>query len=210
MGRGLFNPGSHAHASVGIRSDLKEAGRAVAVLSEDAEANRVRSRAAIGVSRAKIHGRPPGQCRCFATPAVLAEMAKVKTRCYIHRLGVILVFLVVTYPALAENNRVNYLVLPPTEYDYPFKDTLVTLKKDTRAEVNEFCRTPLAMGLGRVDGFDRDEAECQGYEGGVVLRGLLASECDAFEALEFADGLLDACPRLVEYFRKECWSIDRV
>jgi hypothetical protein len=79
---------------------------------------------------------------------VLAEMAKVKTRCYIHRLGVILVFLVVTYPALAENNRVNYLVLPPTEYDYPFKGTLVTLKKDTRAEVNESCRTPLAMGLG--------------------------------------------------------------
>jgi hypothetical protein len=34
--------------------------------------------------------------------------------------------------------------------------------------------------LGRVDGFDRDEAECQGYEGSVVLRGLLASECDAF------------------------------
>ena len=64
--------------------------------------------------------------------------------------------------------------------------------------------------LGRVDGFDRDEAECQGYEGSVVLRGLLASECDAFEALEFADGLLDACPRLVEYFRKECRSIDRM
>ena len=58
--------------------------------------------------------------------------------------------------------------------------------------------------LGRVDGFNQDEAECQGYEGSVVLRGLLASECDAFEALEFADGLLDACPRLVEYFRKEC------
>ncbi len=64
--------------------------------------------------------------------------------------------------------------------------------------------------LGRVDGFNQDEAECQGYEGSVVLRGLLASERDAFEALEFADGLLDACPRLVEYFRKECRSIDRV
>ena len=64
--------------------------------------------------------------------------------------------------------------------------------------------------LGRVDGFNQDEAECKGYEGSVVLRGLLASECDAFEALEFADGLLDACPRLVEYFRKECRSIDRV
>ena len=49
--------------------------------------------------------------------------------------------------------------------------------------------------LGRVDGFNQDEAECKGYEGSVVLRGLLASECDAFEALEFADGLLDACPR---------------
>jgi hypothetical protein len=34
--------------------------------------------------------------------------------------------------------------------------------------------------LGRVDDFDRDEAECQGYEGSVVFRGLLASECDAF------------------------------
>jgi hypothetical protein len=66
------------------------------------------------------------------------------------------------------------------------------------------------LALGRVHGFDRDEAECQGYEGSVVLRGLLASKCDAFEALEFADGLLDACPRLVEYFRKECRSIDRV
>ena len=66
------------------------------------------------------------------------------------------------------------------------------------------------LALGRVHGFDRDEAECQGYEGSVVLRGLLASECDAFEALEFADGLLDACPRLLEYFRKECRSIDRV
>ena len=64
--------------------------------------------------------------------------------------------------------------------------------------------------LGRVDGFNQDEAECKGDEGSVVLRGLLASERDAFEALEFADGLLDACPRLVEYFRKECRSIDRV
>ena len=67
-----------------------------------------------------------------------------------------------------------------------------------------------AVELGRVDGFNQDEAECKGYEGSVVLRGLLASERDAFEALEFADGLLDACPRLVEYFRKECRSIDRV
>jgi hypothetical protein len=45
------------------------------------------------------------------------------------------------------------------------------------------------------------KAECKGYEGSVVLRGLLASERDAFEALEFADGLLDACPRVLpEYY----------
>ena len=44
----------------------------------------------------------------------------------------------------------------------------------------------LLNGRGRVKEFIR-----QGYEGSVVLRGLLASECDAFEALEFADGLLD-------------------
>jgi hypothetical protein len=38
------------------------------------------------------------------------------------------------------------------------------------------------LKLGRVDGFNQDQAECKGYEGSVVLRGLLASECDAFEA----------------------------
>jgi hypothetical protein len=63
--------------------------------------------------------------------------------------------------------------------------------------------------LGRVDGFDRDDAECQSYEGSVVLRGLLPSECDAFEALEFVEALL-LSPRLVEYFRKECRPTDRV
>ena len=66
------------------------------------------------------------------------------------------------------------------------------------------------LWLGRVDGFDQDEAESESDEGSVILRGLLASECDALEALKFADGLLDACPRLVEYFRKERRSVDCV
>ena len=47
-----------------------------------------------------------------------------------------------------------------------------------------------SVTLGRVDGFNQDEAECKGYEGSVVLRGLLASECDAFEALEFRSSKL--------------------
>ena len=29
--------------------------------------------------------------------------------------------------------------------------------------------------LGRVDGFDQDESECESHEGAVVLRGFLAS-----------------------------------
>ena len=51
--------------------------------------------------------------------------------------------------------------------------------------------------LGRVDGFDQDEAEGEGEgdEGTVIARSLLATKGDALEALEFADGLLDARPR---------------
>jgi hypothetical protein len=43
-----------------------------------------------------------------------------------------------------------------------------------------------------VDGFDQDERAGEGDEGGVVFCGLLAAERDALEALELADGLLDA------------------
>jgi hypothetical protein len=31
------------------------------------------------------------------------------------------------------------------------------------------------VGLGRVDGFDQDESECESHKGAVVLRGFLAS-----------------------------------
>ncbi|MFZ1885471.1 MAG: peptidoglycan-binding protein, partial [Rhodoplanes sp.] len=42
--------------------------------------------------------------------------------------------------------------------------------------------------LGRVDGFDQDEAEGERDEGTVIARSLLATKGDALEALEFADG----------------------
>ena len=61
--------------------------------------------------------------------------------------------------------------------------------------------------LGRVDGFDQDEAEGERDEGTVIARSLLATKCDALEALEFADGLLDARPRFVEDFREESGSV---
>lgn len=64
-----------------------------------------------------------------------------------------------------------------------------------------------SAGLGRVDGFDQDEAEGERDEGTVIARSLLATKGDALEALEFADGLLDARPRFVEDFREESGSV---
>ena len=59
------------------------------------------------------------------------------------------------------------------------------------------------LDLGRVDGFDQDKAESKRDEGAVILRRLLASKRDTLEALELADRLFDACPRLVECLWKE-------
>ena len=58
-----------------------------------------------------------------------------------------------------------------------------------------------------MDGFDQDEAEGERDEGTVIARSLLATKGDALEALEFADGLLDARPRFVEDFREESGSL---
>ena len=53
----------------------------------------------------------------------------------------------------------------------------------------------------------QDEAEGERDEGTVIARSLLATKGDALEALEFADGLLDARPRFVEDFREESGSV---
>ena len=94
-------------------------------------------------------------------------------------------------------------------------------KTDIRAEVTDRRRELLAallriwrwgritvdiksgLALGSVDGFDQDEAESKRDERAVILRRLLASKCDTLEAFELADRLFDACPCLVECFRKE-------
>ena len=77
-------------------------------------------------------------------------------------------------------------------------DKMVDVFKKNNVEV---------ITLGRVDGFDQDEAEGERDEGTVIARSLLATKCDALEALEFADGLLDARPRFVEDFREESGSV---
>ena len=54
-----------------------------------------------------------------------------------------------------------------------------------------------------MDAFDQDERASERDESGKVLGGLLAAQGDAFEALDFADALLDAGPPLVEDLGKE-------
>jgi len=53
-------------------------------------------------------------------------------------------------------------------------------------------------GLGRVDGFDDDEAQSECDEGSEVPVRFLATERNALEALELADHVLDAGAALVE------------
>ena len=49
-----------------------------------------------------------------------------------------------------------------------------------------------------MDGFHPDKGASEGDEGGEVLRGFLAAQRDPLEALELADGLLDAGAAFIE------------
>ena len=57
--------------------------------------------------------------------------------------------------------------------------------------------------LGRVDGFDQDEAANEGDQGSIVLGGLFTAQGDALETLELSHGLLDAGAGFVEGFGEE-------
>ena len=61
--------------------------------------------------------------------------------------------------------------------------------------------------LGGVDGFDPDKGERERDEGAIVLCRLLAPECNALEAFELADRLLDASAAPVEGAREELWPV---
>ncbi len=57
--------------------------------------------------------------------------------------------------------------------------------------------------LGRVDGFDDDEAQSECDEGSEVLVRFLATERNALEALELADEVFDAGAGAIERLREE-------
>src|SRR5215208_4864199 len=69
--------------------------------------------------------------------------------------------------------------------------------------LTRLCRSTTTCALGRVDGFDEDEPKSQGDEGAVALGRLLTPERHTFEALELANGLLNASASAVERFREE-------
>ena len=57
--------------------------------------------------------------------------------------------------------------------------------------------------LGRVDGFNDDEAKSKGDEGSEVLVRFLAAERNSLEALELTHKLLDAGAGAIERLREE-------
>jgi hypothetical protein len=61
--------------------------------------------------------------------------------------------------------------------------------------------------LGGVDGFDQDGCSGEGDDGCEVSLGLFATQGDTLEALELADGLLDAGAPAIEGFREEAWLV---
>src|SRR5215207_4849699 len=67
------------------------------------------------------------------------------------------------------------------------------------------CSTNMSFeaALGRVDGFDDDEAQSECDEGSEVLVRFLATERNALEALELAHKLLDTGAGAIERLREE-------
>jgi len=61
--------------------------------------------------------------------------------------------------------------------------------------------------LGHVDGFYQDEAEGEGDDAGETLGCFLAAKGDAFEALQLAEGLLDARTFLIQELGEERWPV---
>src|SRR4051794_3581095 len=70
-----------------------------------------------------------------------------------------------------------------------------------------FAGGGISSALGRVDGFDDDEAKSECDEGCKVLVRFLATERNALEALELADQLLDTGAGSIECLREERWPV---
>jgi len=103
-----------------------------------------------------------------------------------------------------ETGDMERLGYPDDHFDAVVSVFSIFFIPDMARQISELWRMVRPGGwLGRVDGFDQDERASEGNEGSEVLRGLLAAQGDAFEALELAVALLDAGASGVEDFGKE-------
>src|SRR3954469_16866746 len=83
-----------------------------------------------------------------------------------------------------------------TEEDH-LRDTLATVLRKVMS----------TKALGRVDGFEDDEAKSECDEGCKVLVRFLATERNALEALELADEVFDTGAGSIECLREERWPV---
>src|SRR3954454_5745547 len=84
--------------------------------------------------------------------------------------------------------------------------TIPKLTEILSARTIRRCRTHCPNspeGLGRVDGFDDDDAKSKCDEGSEVLVRFLAAERNSLEALELTHKLLDAGAGAIERLREE-------
>lgn len=86
-----------------------------------------------------------------------------------------------------------------------FSRVTISWFRKGRASIEWICD----FGLGPVDGFNQDEAAGERDERRIVLCGFLASQGDALETLELADGLLDPGSSLVEDLGEVFRAVDR-
>src|SRR3954452_22940562 len=82
---------------------------------------------------------------------------------------------------------------------------------DNSNHATSFSTTPVyastRVSLGRVDGFEDDEAKSECDEGCKVLVRFLATERNALEALELADEVFDTGAGSIECLREERWPV---
>src|SRR4051812_40156270 len=89
----------------------------------------------------------------------------------------------------------------------PWQSSRGSVSSGRKTAPGFLSRTGEINSLGRVDGFDDDEAQSECDEGSEVLVRFLAAERNALEALELADEVFDTGAGSIECLREERWPV---
>src|SRR5215217_8594503 len=96
---------------------------------------------------------------------------------------------------------------PPGIIEVPPDAKMLAKRVSSSVPPESVVLLPVLGILGRVDGFDDDEAQSECDEGSEVLVRFLATERNSLEALELADEVFDAGAGAIERLREERWSV---